>query len=54
MRRYKVYRKDDATAFVVVKSSGFFPMEIKSRAIKASNNFTYADWTKLQIKRVDI
>lgn len=53
MNRYKVYHKHNPSDFVVVKNSGYFPMEIKSRAIEAHAKFSYADWTALRIRRID-
>ena len=53
LRRYKVYHKHNPSIFVVIKNYTYSPMEIKSRAIKASPHFDYSDWTALRIQRVD-
>lgn len=52
MQRYKVYHKSDPTRSVIVKNAGFFPMEIKSKAIKNSPRFSYADWSQLRVRRI--
>ena len=53
MRKYKVYHKHNPSAFVVVDNAGYFPMEIKAKAIKSSDLFNYSDWSHLVVRRME-
>jgi len=53
IQRYKVYHRHNPSVFVMVDNDGYFPLEIKSKAIKSSGLFDYPDWSKLVIRRVD-
>lgn len=50
MATYKMYHMHNPSDFIMIENDGFFPMEIKSKAIKASTRFTFTDWTSLRIR----
>jgi len=50
--RYRVYHKDNPSISVEVRADGYSPMDIKSRAIKQSDRFGWADYPSLRIERV--
>jgi len=53
MQRYKVYHRHNPSVFVMVNNKGYFPLEIKSKAIKSSDLFDQSEWSKLAVRRVD-
>jgi len=53
MQRYKVYHRHNPSVFVMVNNNGYFPLEIKSKAIKSSDLFDQSEWSKLAVKRID-
>lgn len=50
LAKYRVYHKDRPSAYVVIDNDGYFPMEIKSKAIKSSTLFSYSDWSNLRVR----
>lgn len=49
MARYKVYHRSRPDDYVIVEFDGWFPMEIKEKAINASIKFGFRDWTDLKV-----
>lgn len=53
LRAYRVYLRGAPGTYVDVKCLEYFPMEIKTRAIAAGDTFTYRNWSRLRIRRID-